>query len=298
MIQELTYNIAGHLLTIETPDSERTESLLPSFAPFKESRKMIAETGILFRFAGDKSISFPTDGVLLETVSFATSKTETKIYKTESGYFIASQIENETHRMTLTEDLHTVHSDISVTQPKEKDFLLAFITIAFNLAIAPTNSIRIHASVIEKDGEALLFLGKSGTGKSTHSSLWLQHVPGCTLLNDDAPIVRYFSTGEVVVYGSPWSGKTPCYRSEQAKVKAFVHLYQSKENKLQKLSATDGLSSLLFSTTLFRSCKKNKSVVFHTLMNILEQVPVYRLDCRPDAEAVKLTHSLISEQNK
>ena len=36
-----------------------------------------------------------------------------------------------------------------------------------------------------------LFQGKSGTGKSTHSGLWLKHIPGCELLNDDNPIVHF-----------------------------------------------------------------------------------------------------------
>ena len=58
-------------------------------------------------------------------------------------------------------------------------------------------------------------MGKSGTGKSTHSRLWLENVPGATLLNDDNPIVRLTLVG-AIVYGSPWSGKTPCYKNESA----------------------------------------------------------------------------------
>ena len=42
-----------------------------------------------------------------------------------------------------------------------------------------------HASVVTNNGLAYLFLGKSGTGKSTHSRLWLSYIAGTKLLNDD-----------------------------------------------------------------------------------------------------------------
>ncbi len=56
--------------------------------------------------------------------------------------------------------------------------------------------------------EAVMFLGESGTGKSTHSRMWLENIEGSTLLNDDAPAVRISADG-TTAYGTPWSGKTP-----------------------------------------------------------------------------------------
>jgi energy-coupling factor transporter ATP-binding protein EcfA2 len=153
--------------------------------------------------------------------------------------------------------------------------------------------VKLHASVIEKEGRALLFLGKSGTGKSTHSRLWQQYVPGCSLLNDDEPVVRVNDKQEVWVYGTPWSGKTPCYRNDEARVAAFVLLHQAPENRLTKLSAKEALFTLFASSSMLRSDVQHKNAVFATLAAILEQVPVYRLDCRPDREAVSLTETLL-----
>lgn len=34
-------------------------------------------------------------------------------------------------------------------------------------------------------------------------------------MNDDNPVVRVID-GEAMIYGSPWSGKTPCYRQVKA----------------------------------------------------------------------------------
>ena len=80
-------------------------------------------------------------------------------------------------------------------------------------------------------GNGYAFLGKSGTGKSTHSQLWLRYLEGYELLNDDHPIIRLVND-EVIIYGSPWSGKTPCYKNKQARLKAVVRLEQASENKI------------------------------------------------------------------
>ena len=61
------------------------------------------------------------------------------------------------------------------------------LMLMFALASAPFDTLEIHSSVTVCDGAGYAFLGKSGTGKSTHSRLWREHIPGSTLLNDDNP---------------------------------------------------------------------------------------------------------------
>ena len=41
-----------------------------------------------------------------------------------------------------------------------------------------------------------MFLGPSGTGKSTHARLWLQYIDSTELVNDDNPVVRIYQDGE------------------------------------------------------------------------------------------------------
>ena len=93
-----------------------------------------------------------------------------------------------------------------------------------------------------------LFLGKSGTGKSTHSQLWLKHIPGTELLNDDNPAVRLIND-EVIVYGTPWSGKTPCYKNKQVPIGAFVKLEQYPENIIRREPPLKAFATLLTSTS-------------------------------------------------
>lgn len=167
------------------------------------------------------------------------------------------------------------------------------LMLMFAFATAPLNMLEMHASVVMKDGVGYLFLGKSGTGKSTHSSLWIKHVPNTELLNDDNPVVKVEADGNVVVYGSPWSGKTPCYRNASARVGAFVQIRQAPKNVIQRQSVTESFVSIYTSCSGMKwDCEMNDGL-FDTLQKIISQVPCYVLDCLPDEEAARLCSNTV-----
>lgn len=158
--------------------------------------------------------------------------------------------------------------------------------LVFAFRTACLNTLEMHASVIRCDGRAFLFLAKSGTGKSTHSSLWLKHVPGSELLNDDNPVVRYHpEDGSVVCYGSPWSGKTPCYRNESAPVGAFVRIRRSQENSIAPLDVFNSYALLYSSSSGFKADRKMADGLHETLSAVVERCRCFELGCRPDREA-------------
>ena len=54
------------------------------------------------------------------------------------------------------------------------------------------NGMLLHASAVMVDGKAYLFTAPSGTGKSTHTRLWLQQFgERAAILNDDKPALRF-----------------------------------------------------------------------------------------------------------
>lgn len=283
----LYYTIAGHTLSIETPDAKATTALLPNFVPFRTQNL----TGdVLFHLSGDTPLAVPRHGHI---DSFHWNGIGYEVYNTPGGWTVTIELNDRRQVFYATHDWQHLYTDLSLVEENERLFLNNFLIMAFGMASAPLKTINAHASVIELDGKALLFLGKSGTGKSTHSRLWQEFVPDCSLLNDDEPVVRICNDGIVRVYGTPWSGKTPCYKNRSAEVAAFVHLYQHPGNKLSPLKGLHALSSLLQSATMMRNDTRNKNLITDTVADILKYTPVYRLDCRPDREAVILTEQLI-----
>ena len=136
-----------------------------------------------------------------------------------------------------------VRSNVAADGRPDPSLLRFGLWMSFGIAHNP-HSIAIHSSVIVHSGRAVLFLGESGTGKSTHTRLWREHIPGAQLLNDDSPIVRVVE-GVPTVFGSPWSGKTPCYRNESYPIAAFVRLAQAPHNRIARLPVVRAIGALL-----------------------------------------------------
>ena len=169
------------------------------------------------------------------------------------------------------------------------------LMIQYTFATAALETLLLHASVIRDGGLANLFFGVSGTGKSTHSRLWLTHVPGCDLMNDDNPVIR-FEDGTLIVYGSPWSGKTLCYRNVVAPVRALVRLEQAPENKIERLLSLDAYASVIAAASTIRWSPAVMDRLIPTLERIAMNVPCFRLGCRPDAEAVAVCRAGITNE--
>ena len=161
--------------------------------------------------------------------------------------------------------------------------------LGYGLLTLPYATLAIHSSCIIYKDKAVMFLGESGTGKSTHTRLWRENIDGAFLLNDDSPMLRV-EDGKVWVYGSPWSGKTPCYRNERYELQACVRLSQAPHNRIRKLSLLQAYASLHPSCAPeFAYADALYDYVSRTLGQILSLLPVYHLECLPDADAARLS---------
>lgn len=165
-------------------------------------------------------------------------------------------------------------------------FLTHALMIAFMLATCGNGTLLLHSSAVLEDGKAYLFQGKSGTGKSTHASLWTEHIGGAELLNDDNPVVRLSPEGVAMAYGSPWSGKTHCYRNICAPVGAFVRIVRGKENELRPLPPLRAYASLTPSVFFLPFLSDALREIRHkTIERLAMEVPCCEMHCRPDADA-------------
>ena len=164
--------------------------------------------------------------------------------------------------------------------------LSSMVRIAFSQAVLLHRAVAVHASAVCCDGMAYLFTGKSGTGKSTHSRLWLRHVAGTYLLNDDNPVLKLRDDGVVMAYGSPWSGKTPCYRNEGCPVSGLARLFQSEGNRFVPKTDVEAFAVLLQGCSVIRKDSLLYGSLCDTLAGMSSEINVGILECRPDKDAV------------
>ena len=162
------------------------------------------------------------------------------------------------------------------------------IMVMYALATANKRTALFHSSVVSYQGRGYMFLGQSGTGKSTHSSLWLKYIEGTELVNDDNPVVRILEDGEVRVYGSPWSGKTPCYRNVSYPVGAIVKLSQAPYNEIQRLTGIKAYAAVIPSISGKRWDKDLAEGLHETENLIAQHAAVWHLDCLPNEAAAQL----------
>lgn len=165
--------------------------------------------------------------------------------------------------------------------------------LGMGLMVAPYDTVAVHSSCVVYEGKAVLFLGESGTGKSTHTRLWLENIEGAFLLNDDSPLLRA-EDGRIWVYGSPWSGKTPCYRQEKYELKACVRLSQASMNQMCQLPVLQAYAAIHPSCPPeFAYDEKLYDHVRCLIDKMLSSVPFYHLACLPDREASLLAFKTI-----
>ena len=186
-----------------------------------------------------------------------------------------------------------VRSNIAFGKRPDPSLLRFGLWMMFGLAALGEGAVAVHSSVIVKDGGAAMFLGESGTGKSTHTRLWRENIEGAHLLNDDSPIVR-ITDGNIMVYGSPWSGKTPCYINAGYPIRGIVRLSQAPYNKIRRHTLLESFGAI------YPSCPP--SFAYHNglqdkvcglLSELLSQIPVWHLECLPDAEAARLSYKTV-----
>ena len=173
-------------------------------------------------------------------------------------------------------------------------YLDDFIMIAFVYSSAFYQTATIHASSVAIDYKGCAFIGPSGIGKSTHSRLWLEHVPGTRLLNDDQPVLRLQPDGTVRIYGSPWSGKTECFRNEGADLKALFFMQQSLENKITRLTPIETFQRLMKATSIIGRDTVTFKAISHTQASVSGGVPAYLFKNQPTREAVGLSYHTFS----
>jgi hypothetical protein len=166
------------------------------------------------------------------------------------------------------------------------------LMVMYALATSRLQTALFHSSVVSCGEHAYMFLGKSGTGKSTHSSLWLKYINGTQLVNDDNPVVRRLPDG-FYVFGSPWSGKTPCYRNVRYPLGGVVQLSQAPYNKIHRLNPLAAYAALVPSISGKRWDQLVAEGLHETENMMAGEIRVWHLECLPNEAAARLCSETI-----
>lgn len=313
------FNVGGHLFRISSEESLYSIfGLLKNYKPF-EVNDAVSDNDTIFGLHIDSIENFikPKDIVLklkfdgeatgIELYEGSEGKRQDEEKRQNNSYFVfRSPDMNRTDMNRIIAVM--VHND----ELKENRIFVDREAGGLALAAAVNNAVMlmyafytscmdtllIHAAAVscrDRNGDGLkgyVFLGRSGTGKSTHSRLWLKNIEDCELMNDDNPVLRITPEG-VMVYGSPWSGKTPCYKNVVLPLGGIVRLMQAPQNEIKRLGGIEAYAALVPSASSMKWKRELADGQHRTFGSIIEKVPVYLLKCLPDNEAAFLCHETI-----
>lgn len=293
-MKSYNYCIGGHGVCIQFNEecTDNNIDLLPSFVPFRCEK---TDCNPLFTLTVDDNLRPEKDKQLIR--SFDTGNGDTVVYLLpDGGYqYIIRDIHNRSCCLLICKHNFTeCRCALNGNWTMRSFGLNDAIMLVYAFAGAFHKTLLIHASCIGYRGKAFPFTAKSGTGKSTHSSLWMKHIEGTELLNDDNPVVRMMDDGRPYIFGSPWSGKTPCYRNVKLQLGAMTRIERSAVNHIERQPVVQAFASLLPACSSMKWDSTLYDHLCNTLSDLIAAVPVYTMYCRPDKEAAVVCHQTLS----
>lgn len=290
--KKIHYNIADLKLELTVASECQIESLLPNFEPFRIHTDV--DDDVFCRvYMSLIDLEFDAEKAkLLSDISIVWGDRFT-FHEDEDYYWTLiqySQDKTKHWKMRSSKDFKCNTIYCESLESKKNGFVSWFLMVAFAQSGLLSRCILIHSSVVIDEDYGYAFLGKSGTGKSTHSRLWIEHIPGISLLNDDNPAIRIFED-DVVIYGTPWSGKTKCYINNKKPLKGLVRLKQAPFNLFTQRKNKDALLALLPSCSAIRWNKHLYSTLVNHLIDLVGRIQTAELQCLPDADAAYLCYT-------
>lgn len=289
------YSIAGFNVRISFKEGGRnSRSLIPSFEPFRVDTP---KGDLFFQLKVDDDLKPVPQDERERIRSFDTGNGETIVDELKSGgyqYIIKDINGADCCLLQASKNFSDCHCALNGNYNMRSFGLNNALMLVFAFAGSMHDTLLIHASLVRQNGYGYAFIAKSGTGKSTQVSLWLRYLKGCDLMNDDNPIIRIID-GKPFIYGSPWSGKTPCYRKVKARLGAVTRIDRASANSIEKLSPIEAFASVLPSCSSMKWDSVTFNRICDTITKVVETTGIYTLHCLPNKESAILCNKMISK---
>jgi hypothetical protein len=159
-----------------------------------------------------------------------------------------------------------------------------FLRVALALVAHNADNVLMHTAGIIRNGQAYLFFGHSGSGKTTicRSSQITSSLDEYTILNDDLILLQ--PHGKMwLAYGTPFWNPTQIEPSNKnAPIAGMYYLIQDKRVFTQNLSKSMAIAALLSNIPVIPQDTVRSIHMLNLLNQIQNSVPVYELHFLPD----------------
>ncbi len=150
-----------------------------------------------------------------------------------------------------------------------------------------------HGVLLEHEGKGIIISAPSETGKTTHARLW-RDCKNALIINGDNACC-YKKDGKWRGFGIPWSGTSGESVNREVDIKAIVVLERGEENEAFRLNDYDAFAQIMPSLHSPSWDYKLTETVLDSLTDFMNNIPVFKLRCRPDEESVDVLKNALEE---
>ena len=248
MRNEYFFRVAGLLFSVSLPSGWDAEALLPSFRPFRCGACPEGER--IFRLLA-ATLPFAGGGEHAELLGESSNDMgHVRLLRTPGGYRteISYGPSAAVHVMVSDPVFDNAAAFLRPEDPYLGEALSSMLRILYAQAALVRDAVSVHASCVSLEGRGYLFLGRSGTGKSTHARRWMEAFPGCRRLNDDNPVLRV-EDGQRVMYMHDLRSKevfqSPCFYLQQNDIVYVEPKYNKQDSGDKAWRVSTGILSLI-----------------------------------------------------
>lgn len=292
------YSIGGHGVSLTfTEWQANSASLVASMSPFETSSEHCPKLAVSM-IVDDDLRPLPTSGQTLVR-DFDTGNGKTRVDCMTDGqyqYVCRDIFGRQCCLIIASPDFSVARCALRGSADMRTFGLTNAMMLVYAYRTSYFSTLLLHASVVRYRDRAYAFTAKSGTGKSTHVARWLENIEGCDMINDDNPIIRV-EQGDAFLYGSPWSGKTPCYRPLRVRLGTVAQIKRAEANSCEPMSKMAALGMFLSGCSSMRWDKRLSDNLYATLSLLLPMRTFFTVNCLPDADAAFTACRVLSAQD-
>lgn len=221
---------------------------------------------------------------------------ELVVCENEQGYMILFPSMNQIWEAHMTTDGHFTQIFVKGwDKEKTKEELFHAIRHFFLLFAQRQGFFALHSASILYRGQAWLFSGHSGMGKSTHTNLWKEQF-GTEIINGDLNLIGQNEKGQPTVYGMPWCGTSGIASTKSYPLGGIVLLGRSNNDHFEALSQDQKIvrvmQRMISPVWTENMLEKNLKCA----AQFVQQVPIYYLLCTKEPSAAKVMKAQIDQE--
>ena len=154
----------------------------------------------------------------------------------------------------------------------------------------------LHSCFLHYKGQAILFSGPSGIGKSTHAHLWCQYIEDTHVVNGDRCLIYKNKEGEYVASAWPVCGSSGICLTETYPLKAIVFMGQAPNNEVISVRPMQLFKQLSSQITINWWNKQQVSHTLDDLQQMLGKVNMCNYICNLTEEAPNKLYNELKEK--